>query len=56
MNQWVSIVALTAWLVLALSAYRTHQVEGRTTLVFVLGWISIFFLTVAVFTLMSPRG
>ena len=42
----VSIVALAGWLILALSAYRSHQISGRKTLMYVLVWTSIF-LTVA---------
>jgi hypothetical protein len=38
----VSIVALAGWLVLALSAYRSHQISGRKTLMYVLVWTSIF--------------
>jgi len=38
----VSIIALAGWLVLALSAYRSHQISGRKTLMYVLVWSSIF--------------
>jgi hypothetical protein len=38
----VSIIALASWLVLALSAYRSHQISGRKTLMYVLVWSSIF--------------
>ncbi len=53
MNPWVSILALTAWLVLALSAYRAQQVGARKTLVMALAWISIFFLVAAMFGVMA---
>jgi hypothetical protein len=38
----VSIVALAGWLILALSAYRSHRMSGRKTLTYVLAWASIF--------------
>jgi hypothetical protein len=45
----VSIVALAGWLVLALSAYRSHQISGRKTLMYVLVWTSIFLAVALVF-------
>jgi len=56
LSPWISIISLTAWLVLALSAYRAHRVGGKTTLVMALGWISIFFLTAAVFAWALSEG
>ena len=52
MNQagWVSIVALAGWLVLALSAFRAHQVGARKTLIVALTWGAIFLLVAAIFT------
>ena len=50
MSPWLSIVALTAWLVLALSAFRAHRLGARRTLVLVLAWAAIFALVAAVFT------
>lgn len=49
MNAWVSIIALIAWLVLALSALRAHRIGAKQTVVMALAWISIFFLVAAVF-------
>jgi hypothetical protein len=43
----VSIVALAGWLILALSAYRSHRISARKTLTYVLIWGSIF-LAVAI--------
>lgn len=40
----ISIVALLGWLVLALSAYRSHRVSGRKTLVMAATWGAIFLL------------
>jgi hypothetical protein len=45
----VSIVALAGWLILALSAYRSHQISGRKTLLYVLVWTSIFLVVGLVF-------
>jgi hypothetical protein len=45
----VSIVALAGWLVLALSAYRSYQISGRKTLMYVLVWTSIFLAVALVF-------
>jgi hypothetical protein len=46
---WVSIVALTGWLVLAFSAYRAQRVGARKTLVMALAWGAIFLLVTAIF-------
>ena len=41
---WVSLISLSAFLILALSAYRAHNVGGKKTLVFALAWAGIFLL------------
>lgn len=46
---WVSLIALAAWLVLALSAWRAHQVNARKTITLALTWAAIFTLTAAIF-------
>ena len=53
---WVSIIALTGWLVLAASAFRAQRVGAGKTVVMALAWISIFFLVAAVFSAVSPGG
>jgi hypothetical protein len=55
LNQWVSIIALTGCLVLALSSFRAHQIGARKALVMVLAWISIFLLAAAVFSAVGPE-
>ena len=40
--EWISIIALVGWLVLALSAYRSHRLSGKTMLVQALVWATIF--------------
>lgn len=45
----VSIVALVGWLVLALSAYRSHRISGGKMLTQVLIWASIFLAVTLIF-------
>jgi len=47
---WVSLIAMSGALALALSSYRAHQVGAGKTMVMVLAWIAIFLLVAAVFT------
>jgi hypothetical protein len=56
LNPWVSIVALLAWLVLAVGAFRARQVGARKTVVMAFAWISLFFLVAAVFSAVSLEG
>ena len=51
---WVSIVAMSGWLILALGAYRAQRAGAGKTGVMVLAWISIFFLVAAVFSAVAP--
>jgi hypothetical protein len=55
-NQWVSLIAVSGWLVLALGAYRAHRVGAKKTIVLALAWIAIFLLVAAVFAVVSPGG
>jgi fucose permease len=48
-GNWVSIVALTGWLVLALSSYRARQIGARKTVVMALTWLAIFLFVAWVF-------
>ena len=52
-NAWVSVIAMTGWLVLALSSYRAHQVGAGRTTVMVLAWIAIFLLDAGVFVMLG---
>jgi hypothetical protein len=52
---WVSLIALLGWLVLAIGSYRAHRVGAGRTLVMGLAWISIFFLVAAVFSAVAPE-
>lgn len=47
---WVSLLALLAWLVLALSALRAHRLGAGQAVKMGLTWGAIFFLVAAVFT------
>ena len=46
---WVSIVAMTGWLVLALGALRARQVGASKIIVMGLAWAAIFLLVALVF-------
>jgi hypothetical protein len=48
-NGWVSLIALSGWLVIALGAYRARRVGARNTIVMALAWAAIFLLVAAVF-------
>lgn len=48
--EWVSIIALAGWMVLAFSAYRSRRVSGRKTLTYIFVWGSIFVAVAAVFS------
>ena len=49
MNEWVSIVALVGWLVLALGSYRARRVGARKTVVLALTWGAIFLFVAMIF-------
>ena len=48
----VSIITLLGWLILALSAYRSHQVDVSKTIRMALIWACIFTGIAFVFTLL----
>jgi hypothetical protein len=54
LTEWVSIVALTGWLVLSLGAFRAQRVGAGKTVVMGLAWIAIFLLVAGVFALVAP--
>jgi hypothetical protein len=47
-GSWVSLVALSGWLILMLGAFRSHRIGGRRMLTMALAWGSIFLLVTAV--------
>jgi hypothetical protein len=55
LTDWVSIVALTGWLVLALGAFRAQRVGASKAVVMVLAWLAIFLLLAGVFSLVAPE-
>ena len=55
MTDWLSVVALTGWLVLALGALRAQRVGAGKTVVMVLAWLAIFLLVAGVFALVAPE-
>ncbi len=46
---WVSLIALTGWLVLALGAFRAHRIGARKTVILTLTWAAIFLLITGIF-------
>jgi hypothetical protein len=50
---WVSVIALTGWLVLALSALRARQVDAHKGVVYALMWGAIFLGVAAVFAMVE---
>jgi hypothetical protein len=47
-NGWVSLIALTGWLVLALSSYRAHRIRAGKTIVMATAWLAIFLLVTGI--------
>jgi hypothetical protein len=46
---WISLIALLGWLVLALSAFRSHRIDTRKALMMALAWATVFLLVAGVF-------
>jgi len=47
--EWVTVVSLVAWLILAGSALRARQLSARKGIVYALVWAAIFSAVAAVF-------
>ena len=47
---WVSLIAMSAWLILALGSFRAHRVGAGKTVVMALAWAAIFLLVAGIFT------
>ena len=47
--RWVSLIALTGWLVLALGSYRAHRIGARKTIVISTAWFAVFLLVTGIF-------
>ena len=50
---WISLIALAGWLILALSALRARQLDTRKGVVYSLMWGAIFLGVAAVFAMMG---
>jgi hypothetical protein len=50
---WVSLIALSGWLVLAAGSYRAHRVGKGRTVVMAMAWLAIFLLVTGIFAAMS---
>ncbi|MXP25177.1 hypothetical protein GRI39_03850 [Altererythrobacter indicus] len=48
-GNWISIIWIIGSLILALSALRSHQINARKGVTWVLIWIAIFFVVAAFF-------
>ena len=48
-GSWVSLIALGAWLILAVSAFRAHRVGARKMITMGLMWASIFVAVALIF-------
>lgn len=52
----LSIVSMLGWLVLALSAYRSHQIGAKQTIVMALTWMAIFAFGFLIFSIWTPAS
>jgi len=50
---WVSLIALSGWLILVIGAFRARKVGGRKMLTMVLAWGAIFLLVTAIISAIS---
>jgi len=51
---WVSLIAMTGWLVLAIGAFRAQRIGAGKTIVMALAWGAIFLLVTAIVSAVSP--
>lgn len=51
--QWVSLIAMSGWLILMLAAYRSHRVNASKTIRMALIWATIFAAVTLFFTLVT---
>ncbi|AKH41607.1 hypothetical protein FHS61_002095 [Altererythrobacter atlanticus] len=51
---WLSLIALLGWLILAVSAFRAQRLGAKKMVVMALAWGAIFLLVTAVITAVSP--
>ena len=50
---WVSLIALSGWLILAFGSYRAHRVSGRKTLIMATAWLGIFLLVTGIIAMVG---
>ena len=46
---WVSLIALAAWLILAIASYREQRIDARRTLLMATAWLGLFLLVAGAF-------
>jgi len=54
-NNWVSLIAVAGWLVLAVGALRAHRIGARKAVTLSLTWLAIFALVTALFASAGGR-
>jgi hypothetical protein len=52
-DRWVSLIALAAWLILAVSAWRSRRVSAQRTLQMGTLWLGLFLVVVLVFRMIG---
>jgi hypothetical protein len=48
-TSWISLIALSGWLILALGSYRAHRIGAGRTVVMGTAWLAIFLLVAGIF-------
>jgi len=46
---WVSLIALTGWLILAVGSYRSFRHGARKTVLLATAWVGLFLLVTGIF-------
>ncbi len=54
MNDWVYLIGLVGWLILAIGSYRAQRLGAKRSLVMLLAWGSIFVLLALIFGAVAP--
>ena len=50
---WVSLIALTGWLILALGSYRSFRHGAGKTLLMATAWLGVFLLVTGFFVMIG---
>ena len=52
-SAWVSVIALTGWLILALRSYRSFRLGASKTLLMATAWLGLFLLVTGIFVVIG---